>query len=111
MGRGLRPETHAEQGTMSAAVMRAIGDPSVLQFETDFPRPVRYVHSVLHTCNMDITCLHERRWFHPGANQLLHGVFADIIQLTLLRWSPSKHMQTPTALMLVLQHTGGLVRC
>jgi hypothetical protein len=97
---------------MSAAVMRGIGDPSVLQYETDFPRPVRYVHLCpAHLQCMDITCLHERRWFHLGANQLLHGVFADIIQLTLLRSSPSKHMQTPTALMLVLQHTGGLVRC
>jgi hypothetical protein len=41
MGRGFRPETSADQGTMSAAVMRRVGPPSVLQLETDFPRPVR----------------------------------------------------------------------
>jgi hypothetical protein len=41
MGRGLRPETHTEQGTMAAAVMRAVGPPSVLKYETDFPMPMR----------------------------------------------------------------------
>jgi hypothetical protein len=43
MGRGLRPETSTAQGTMSAAVMRAVGPPSVLQLETDFPQPLRSV--------------------------------------------------------------------
>jgi len=41
MGRGFRPETSTEQGTMSAAVMRHVGPPSVLQLETDFPKPAR----------------------------------------------------------------------
>lgn len=41
MGRGFRPETSTDQGTMSAAVMRAVGPPSVLQLETDFPKPKR----------------------------------------------------------------------
>jgi hypothetical protein len=41
MGRGLRPETHTDQGTMQASVMRAVGPPSVLQLETDFPKPTR----------------------------------------------------------------------
>lgn len=43
MGRGLRPESSTEQGTMSAAVMREVGPPSVLKLETDFPQPLRSV--------------------------------------------------------------------
>lgn len=50
MGRSFRPETHKEQGTMQAAVMRAVGPPSVLQLETDFPMPVRCVRQSLLLC-------------------------------------------------------------
>lgn len=31
---------------MYAAVMRKVGPPSVLQVETDFPKPIRYIHTI-----------------------------------------------------------------
>lgn len=40
---GLMQEVHSGHGTMSAAVMEAVGPPSVLHFKTDVPMPFRCV--------------------------------------------------------------------
>jgi NADPH2:quinone reductase len=41
MGRGLSTSVNPSPGSMSAAVFRVFGPPSVLQYESDFPRQPR----------------------------------------------------------------------